>query len=221
MNKEEKEKKKKKKKKDDLRSYDDRLADTNKKAPDDTVFPPGWDGPLKTKVFQRKKLENDAKRITGNDTAQNGTTEKKDTTAKKVTPDDGKPPSQPLEPGLQDDFTQQCIGCNTDPNKYYRNAAKETEELHNMTQGQKFTKVINYLEGKPIAKTKQKMNDAYLARTKQKNAAIKKSKAAYRPRGGKYSRIKRKRITRKGMRKTRAKSKKNYKKNSKKHYKRR
>ena len=37
----------------------------------------------------------------------------------------------------------------------------------------------------------------------------------------KYSRIKRKRITRKGMRKTRAKSKKNYKKNSKKHYKRR
>ena len=39
--------------------------------------------------------------------------------------------------------------------------------------------------------------------------------------GGKYSRIKRKRVTRKGMRKTRAKSKKNYKKNSKKHYKRR
>ena len=59
-----------------------------------------------------------------------------------------------------------------------------------------------------------------LSRTTNKYTAISESRKTHQgntKQGGKYSRIKRKRITRKGMRKTRSKSKKN----SKKHYKRR
>ena len=58
-----------------------------------------------------------------------------------------------------------------------------------------------------------------LSRTTTKYTAISESRKKHQ--GGKYSRIKRKRVTRKGMRKTRAKSKKNNKKNYRKHYKRR
>lgn len=130
---------------------------------------------------------------------------------------------QPLEPGFNNEFDKSLSNAFTNPKDSLQDAKLEGEKRHTISQVDDITRQIQYQRDRMIDDNKQKINDEYLARTNKKNAAITKSIAAYTPRkmGGKYSRIKRKRVTRKGMRKTRSKSKKNYRKNSKNHYKRR
>ena len=130
---------------------------------------------------------------------------------------------QPLLPGFNNEFDKSLSNALTNPKNSLRDAKTEGEQRHTISQVDDITRQIQYQRDRMIDDNKQKINDEYLARTNKKNAAITKSIAAYTPRkmGGKYSRIKRKRVTKKGMRKPRTKSKKNYKKISKKHYKRR
>ena len=123
---------------------------------------------------------------------------------------------------LYGDVTNQlkAMAKNTAPN-----IQKQQEHLDAILQGPEQT------ESEPEPKTKDEWAKYNFKKNKEKQErkqAYEIQKAIYdkiNKTGGKYSkrkysRIKRKRVTRKGMRKTRSKSKKNYRKNSKKHYKR-